>query len=301
LYSIKVEHVIRPCGATEAELLKKFLDENFGYTQPQSYSIDFAPLFESDSLARSKIIWSEGKIVSSAILHPATALTPTGNIKLGIVGAVATAEHCRGQGFSKKVFQEIEAEAKAMQLEGLILWSDQNEFYTKMGFTPVGKQEIWELTPLAQVQHQYEGRVVASWTTNEVRKLYEAHPRRMVRDDAYWRATQRIESCTRIQWIGKDDQVEAYLGFNRGRDMQNIVHEWGGKPPALLALIKAALKEQPQLFWLTHPKLPDPARYVLATQFKPLSEGPLALFKPLKTWISPQLLDDLWVWGLDSL
>jgi hypothetical protein len=79
-----------------------------------------------------------------------------------------------------------------------------------------------------------------------------------------------------------------------------VIHEWGGEPAALHALVYSVLKLRPDLCWLTHPSLADPIRSALGPSAM-LMDGSLALFKPLSPSIAPGDLDDAWFWGLDSL
>ncbi|MGE4231801.1 MAG: GNAT family N-acetyltransferase [Bacteriovoracia bacterium] len=291
--------MVKPCALNERKAWIEFLDKNFGYSQPQSYSVDFAPFFNVSSLSWSRLLWQDNKIIASAALRPVTAIGRIGRIRLGIVGAVATATDRRGQGLSVPVMTEIEFLARANNIDGLILWSDQLEFYSKFDFKPTGTQLIFPLEdvelPVTKEQEK-AFKIVPGWSF-EVRGLYDKHPLRLERDDEYWKAADQIISCTRMQAL-KDDEVVAYLGFDRGRDLQNIVHEWGGDPIALMVLVQKVLQTRPKLFWMTHPQLQDPIRSHAEKIWKPIHSH-MALFKPLSDKIKN--LHDFWFWGLDSL
>ncbi|MBI2605667.1 MAG: GNAT family N-acetyltransferase [Deltaproteobacteria bacterium] len=282
-----------------------FLDRAFGYEPPQSYRVDFAPLFEFEALPSSRLLIVDGKIASSAALHPATVLTAAGPVRFGVIGAVATEEVQRGRGYSNRVLLEIEKAAGELRLDVLILWSDKAEFYEKMGFHAAGKQEIYSLDNLPGFTQGARtlrpiGGAREGWTLNAVRSLYTMHRLRSERTDRYWNALAKITSCRRMEWVGKDGLVNAYLGFHRGRDMQNIIHEWGGEARALHALVLAALENNPALLWLTCPALEDPIRALLPRGESPVLEGQLALVKPLRT-LPAGAFDSFWFWGLDSL
>lgn len=298
VYIMMGEWITRPCGPDESKSWTEFLDGAFGYTPPHSFAVDFAPLFESEALRHSRLVWKDGEIVSSAILFPATAITATRSLRLGIIGAVATGPRYRGLGLSTQVLRELEGAAATSGLEGIILWSDQREFYAKAGYSMAGRQQIYPLETLAAPSVLTEGTPVYGWDWPQVRAIYERHGLRVDRSGAYWKSLEGIKSCTRVQWISDDGRVLAYLGFDRGKDLHGIVHEWGGEPLALHCLLWTVLQNRPGLLWLTHPQLRDPIRPLLVADPMP---GTLGLFKSLSPAVKASDLDCAWFWGLDSL
>ncbi|MBI3557910.1 MAG: GNAT family N-acetyltransferase [Deltaproteobacteria bacterium] len=293
------ELVFRPCSPNESKSWAEFLDRNFGYTPPNSYAVDFAPLFDSSALPRSCLVFDANKIVSSATLYPVTVVTPARQLQLAIIGAVATDEGFRGQGLSTHVLAELEIAARASQLDGIILWSDKTEFYAKSGYTPVGKQLIISLEQLPKPSSMVEGTPVYGWDWAQVRILYTRHRMRVARTESHWKSIEEIKSCTRVQWIDNNGRVLAYLGFDRGRDLNGIIHEWGGDKNALHCLLWTVLQSRPNLMWLTHPNLRDPILSILPDGRA--IDGTLALFKSLNPQVTATDLDTAWFWGLDSL
>ncbi len=291
--------VTRPCGPEESKSWAEFLDRNFGYAPPHSYAVDFAPLFESSALQRSCLVFKAQQIVSSASLYPVTVVTPSKQLQLAIIGAVATDEGFRGQGLSTRVLSEVEASARAAQLDGVILWSDKAEFYAKSGFAPVGKQLIVSLEQLPKPSAMVEGSPSYGWDWAQVRILYTRHRMRVARTETHWKSLEAIKSCTRVQWVDSTGRVQAYLGFDRGRDMNGVIHEWGGEKNALHCLLWTVLQSRPNLMWLTHPSLRDPIMSILPDGRA--IDGTLALFKSLNPQITAADLDTAWFWGLDSL
>lgn len=288
---------IRKCELEERQQWGVFLDRNFGYAEGQSYATDFAPLFESEALDRSRIAIVEGRIAASASGYPVTLLTPRARMPVTIVGAVATDERHRGLGYSKAVLAEIERDAVRGGSAGLVLWSDKIEFYQKLGFFEVGRQELFSLARFgggALVDGDAEYR----WDWPQVRDLYERHSHRIARTEKHWSALAGITSCTRAQWRDRHGLVSAYLAFDRGRDLKGIVHEWGGERNALMSLVRAVLKKRPELLWLSSPVLADAISPMLGA---PIHEGALARFKPLIQSVRADDLSDAWFWGLDSL
>lgn len=296
---IMMELYTRACRPEDIQYWAEFLNRNFGYGRGESYEVDFAPLFDSGALSRSRLVWSGDKIISSATFYPLTAITPRRTLKLAVVGAVATEKAFRGQGVSRQILQEIEIAAKAARIEGLILWSDQTEFYEKLGFLSVGKQFVCSLSNLPKPNFTPVGVPAYGWNFQQVRSLYNRHKMRVLRTDAHWKAIERISSCTRVQWLDNSGRTTAYLGFDRGKDLHGIIHEWGGEKNALHSLLWTVLQSRKNLMWLSNPFLDDPILELLP-QAKG-SETPLALFKPISTSLAAQDFEQAWFWGLDSL
>lgn len=304
----------RPCRPSEVTHWIRFLNGIFEYQSPQSYGVDFANLFESSNLKNSSLILGDNQIIASGSLLPHTVLTPLGNLNLGVIGAVATHPLFRRQGLSTWILEILEAQAKALGLDGVILWSDQNEFYTKRGYQMAGHQRLIPLRDLPQPRHGIEGTVTEGWNSAEIAALYAHHSMRVDRSPSYWQTLEGVTSCNRFQWIDNTctpSRCLAYVGIDRGKDMVNVIHEWGGDRVALYQLVAALVKRWPDLVWMTHPRLHDPVGDLAAAPqrrdgLEGLPTTHLALckqFKPLSADAQTELnekLEYLWFWGLDS-
>lgn len=292
--------MIRVCTPNDVENWVKFLDHIFEYTAPLTVREDFAPFFEPENIGNVRLYIKDGQILASAAMFAHIMITPAGSVKLGVIGLVATAAEARGQGYATQIIQEMEIMARLQGLDGILLWSDKADFYEKLGFAAVGQQRIYMLHNLPEPATKVNADVRGEWTVAQVRPLYDKHPSRVKRTDDWWRWIQKITSCLKLEAVSPEGEVLAYVGFGRGKDMQNIVHEWGGRPDVLHALLWTVRKINPDLMWLTHPALVDPIRPLLPADEAPLVEGNLALAKLFKS-VDPAVLDAMWFWGLDSL
>ncbi len=291
----------RPCTFNEVHQWAEFLNKNFGYTSPLNYAVDFAPWFEPRALEWTRLTWDQNQVVASASLYPVTVKTRTSTLNLGIIGAVATDSLYRGQGLSSSIFKELEECAKKLNLQGLVLWSDQEDFYGKLGFKKQGKQRLLFLKGLPPPSNFAQGTALYGWDWEEVQKIYNIHSLRCLRTNEYWQDLKKIKSCTQVQWVDSTGKLQAYIGFDRGKDMVGVVHEWGGEPHALYSLLWVVLQNRPNLAWLTHPLLKDPIAELLPSKDS-LGEfcSPLAWFKFLDQDLEAHA-DEIWFWGLDSL
>ncbi len=292
--------MIRVCLPKDVPNWINFLDEVFEYVAPQSVKEDFAPFFVPENIGNARLFFDEkDKIVASASLFAHQVITAAGSARIGVIGAVATAEDARGKGHATQILQDMEICGRLNNVDGMLLWSDKEDFYSKLGFNPVGHQEIFSLVNIKEPA-KVNAVIQSFWTEDQVRPLYNMHASRVKRSDQYWDNIRKITSCTRLQAVDSQGKVVAYMAMNRGKDLQNIIHEWGGDGAVLHAMAWSVQKLQPEVMWMTHPALVDPIRAQLPADEVPLIRGPLALFKGFKP-IDPAILDTMWFWGLDSL
>lgn len=280
----------------------QFLNESYEYQPPQSYHVDFAPLFEENQLKHAELLEVDGQIISSATIFPTTIKTYKNNFHLGILSAIATHRQFQNQGHASFLIQKMEARAQKQNMDALVLWSDQARFYQNLGYQAYGIQGLVDIRNLRHLLKPHEnGHLEEGWEMDSVMPIYEQHALRVVRDPNYWKNLQKITSCSRVQWRNNQGIVTAYLGFHRGKDLRNIIHEWGGNASDLLSLLSAALQKYPELqWWLTHPALNDPLNSFTETHsYSKIST--LGWIKILNNnSLITQQLKNIWFWGLDS-
>ncbi len=291
---------MEPCKPEKVEDWIQFLDQVFLYEQPLSFGIDFAPLFLPQNLENSRIIYKDGQIAASASLFEQSMIIPDASYRIGIIAAVATHPNFRNQGFSTQILEEMEMLGREKNLDALVLWSQQEEFYEKVGFKTFGKQELYSLGGF-NYEGPPQGLIIPGWDEpGKLSLLYREHAMRSDRTDEYWNCLTQIKSVQRYHLKNtKSAEITAYVGIGRGKDMQNIIHEWGGEAESLRYLLKQILMRSQELIWLTHPNLKDPIREILPENSK-VQSGVLGLIKCLNS-IPQKSQDQIWFWGLDSM
>ncbi len=294
-----MEIITKSCENNDVEKWIKFLDRIYSYESPQSYAEDFAPLFEKSALENSRILYKGTEIISCGTLFPVKVIEESKVNHLGVVGAIATDPDHRRMGYSKKVLEELEVKSNALSLDGIILWSDQREFYSKLGFSLIGNQKIFQLNSVDQFKSEI-GDIDNYWS-EEVIPLYNSHQYRCDRSKTHWNLILKNKSSQKYQIKDKSGKVRAYLAFDKGKDLQNIIHEWGGDKNFLLQLVSyVVLKKQIEgikLFWLTGDVLKnaDPIHWDVQEM---IFEDSLCLYKELK---GKKSTPNFWIWGFDSL
>lgn len=186
-------------------------------------------------------------------------------LRVGLIGSVTTGEAWRGQGFGTRLV--IEAEAR-LQLEGcaaVFLWADDPRFYLRRGYAPVGcEEDVLVPAVLApKLPAPTDVRPLIPSDIAAVHELYSRHPARVERTIE---ETAALIDCPRMDALVRehDGVVVAYALRGRGRDLAEVVHEWGGAPHHVLALLRAHLERRFESV--------DPGALILMA---PTSEKPL--------------------------
>ena len=234
--------------------------------------------------------------------------------KVGLVGNVATQASLRGRGAMTELFRELSEEARESGLEALVLWSDLNEFYQKLGFQPTGR----ELRLQYQTKRLPEAAKAAAATfvavpmteranlaEQELIAMLELRPKAggtLARTTAEFRRQLTIPATTLV--IRRQEGVVAAFAIaGKGRDMVGVVHEWGAPSPEVALggfaqAIKVAGFSEGLL--LTAAVTPQAWLRALAEKASEVTEHPMAWFKPLGAPL-PAALNETFIWGLDSI
>lgn len=212
---------------------------------------------------------------------------------IGVIGNVATASEFRGRGIMRTMFETIKKVANQKGLSALLLWSDLQEFYQKLGFRSCSQERRYLF--VAPALKNFSGSL----------KLTPAHPEcaaqllprryftRQTLDRDVWEMQKQlsIPETHAFQFDG------GYIVEGRGSDLRQIVHEWGAVSPEDLL---AALSSLMQLRGLDHIMLLSPKEIssswdrVLSHNAESVTIHPMAL-------VDSDGFDDLFVWGLDSI
>ncbi len=254
----------------------------------------------------------EGRLCSHANLWPRLVFDKRGTpiFGIGLVGNVATDPDLRGNGHMRSLLAKMEEEAKGKGLKALVLWSDLSTFYHKVGYKTLGREFRFSFS-------RGTGRRTAG---DEVLCYREAH--RELDDltlqkliDLRLRTPLSLERTTRdfrrlleIPWldvfiIQRQGIVRAYALVGKGYDMLGVIHEWGAQSPqeleSLIASI-ARLNEVEDTLLLAPGSLDAAWLKCLRGLAKGKEEVPMALAKVLDPQIEKEL-DELFIWGLDSI
>lgn len=215
------------------------------------------------------------------------------DVPVAVLGAVATAASHRRQGLGARLVAELVARADALGVAWTFLFGSEHEFYRRHGFELAGAQLRMPLARLGSTSTGTGTGVVKGWNDSLI-PLLRARPSGLaVRDeDRSWISAHRAIEWRRVD--GPSGPV-AYAAFNRGIDLQGMIHEWGGEPAALRALLGELGREKPELELLGEETLMRALGIPIQGAFR----EHLCMARARGSVKTP-LPDRLWLWGLDS-
>ncbi len=288
------------------ELLQKCLrPEPLPFPIEAEYPIVLAP----EGSIYSYCVYEGEEICSHANLWPRRAINELGEeaFRLGLVGNVATDAALRGHGYMRSLLSTIEEEATSQGLAALVLWSDLDSFYHKLGFTSVGREYRFHYLrgslPPCDIQPIHVG--YSSYSDDflaNVLRLRLALPLTLGRN------IEEFKRLLSIPWLKlyvsiKKDQPTAYALMGKGYDMVGVVHEWGAREPKeLLKLLSYICQDSDleQTMLLSPAGLSAHWRRTLAAVAALNEELPMALMRVIDPRHQSSL-ENLFVWGLDSI
>ncbi len=233
------------------------------------------------------------------------------DIELSIlfVGSVVTDPRFRNQGLQRILFEKLERAASETEIDFILLWSNQLEFYRKLGFELGGLQATWSC-PHADLLNKNPPPVTFGRTTEiEFREVwfknFKKKPfivnRSLHEMKQLWKIPEMYVACTE----------NAYALYKKGEDFDGMCHEWAGPADEVLACFDRLREHRRDLRILSPGIVQDPDEMQIIRQlemkaFESRLEY-LGLFKILSTRFVTQDLQPetlklpFFVWGLDSI
>lgn len=280
---------IREIPASEAAIVDQLVSDAFGYVKPQRFLRDF-PVWGSEMSHRYGIF--EG---NTLISHVGLRVTELADLRVGLVGAVATSALHRGKGHSTRLLEHVIDIGRAKKLDWLILWGSEHDFYGRFGFQLSGIQSRVRLADIPLPMPMGPKLTIHSGYTREIftAMLYDTHPQslRLKAADRDW-----FEKHESVKWFWTGDPF-AFVGFERGMDLPHLVHEWGGHRDGVLQLLAHVHRLDPAAELLTHPSFF--AKLGLGPE-TPQTTEKLCLAKPLSEKASGAWPDAFWISGLNA-
>jgi N-acetylglutamate synthase-like GNAT family acetyltransferase len=253
-------------------MVKTLLAPEFGNLLDQCFPVPKGEHFLDDfpiwGLDDPKTITRRGYVLDGNIVSTAGLRTGVLNIrargqvplqlKVGIIGGVATHPDHRGQGFAKHVVTDVMDLAKTQDLEALFLWTGEPKLYESLGFQWIGRQMQLSLDEL-------DFKDVDQQEIQDIKTFYGFRPdyfdlfverssgMKMQKDDLEWMAKHK-----NVEWLCAELQDgdllrRAIIGFGRGIDLQGFIHEWAGDKVLCQLLMLTVKKKIEGAKILAHP------------------------------------------------
>lgn len=228
-------------------------------------------------------------------------------LKVGLIGNVASHEQFRGQGLAKKLLTKLETLSSKQGVTLLLLWSDLITFYQKMGFYAFGKEVRMQFTKSSVGEKEYDYRLVTPENIDDqmiISMLKLRFPSQVTlhRSMAEYRELLNIPH-TFLFTYKKGESLLGFMILGKGYDMAGVIHEWGAEEPGILVggiskLFSSTSLEEVTL--LTPNDMPANWSDCFVLNVKSQNAFPVCLAKQVCGDV-PDWAEKLFVWGLDSI
>lgn len=225
------------------------------------------------------------------------------------VGSVITAPAFRQQGLQRELFHVLLNACFDSKIDFVALWSNQIDFYQKLGFSLGGLQATW-LNNLSIKLTDQQIRVNSDWCRKDLfrENFFRSYDKKRLKVK---RSPEEMELLFGIPQMKIFYTQDAYLLVGKGEDFPGVCHEWAGPANEVLACIQEARLVYPELRILSPGVVHDQDEaQVLEELEKNAFESRLeylALFRCLNPNykiedLQPENLRfPFFIWGLDSV
>lgn len=244
-----------------------------------------------------------------ATLHRQVRLENGTELQLLFVGSVVTDESHRHRGLQRELFQAVENAALEQNVDFLVLWSNQLDFYKKLGFELGGLQATWSCPHRAPVvKSSIPVRFGFSRDFPLTHNWYQAFRKKPLTIERSFEEMQKLWQIPQMQIAATEN---AYALYRKGEDFEGMCHEWAGPAEEVLACFDRLRTLRSDVRFLSpghiqHHEEMDVIRRIEAHGFESRLEY-LGLFKSLGSRLSIQDLQPetlklaFFIWGLDSI
>lgn len=210
------------------------------------------------------------------------------------LGAIATSSDHQKKGYARTLLENV---IKHYQ-SPIFLWGEFRKLYQDLGFEPWGTDYFLHI-PALKPTHT-TGKLVEGFHEDIVR-YGEQHD--LVRRSEVNRSIKILASSDQMKifsWV-YDDYVLAYLIEGKGRDLKNVVHEWGYETPDAMRTLLTTLPPSAERVFMGPKNQMNKIPLIEGFAWEKIaSSGPQAYVRPGVKSDGQNFPRDLWIPGLDS-
>ena len=218
------------------------VEKEFGYIEGEGFHFedDFYPLLDKEN-ARNAFGYyekSNDEIVATIACYERKVWIPDSKKYLNvlIMGAMTVREAEQGKGIFRSLMKRVLKEKKDSDL--YLLWSEKEELFAKFGFERMFEQFI---VPRIEDDRRTGKAISQSWVLEEkFAKDWDKETWSSIRDafqkrykniiilgrEMYWSKIEKMPSVN-VGVIKDGRNFMGYFFCGKGKDLPNIVHEWG--------------------------------------------------------------------------
>ncbi|PIE22977.1 MAG: hypothetical protein CSA62_09580 [Planctomycetota bacterium] len=231
--------VSRICSTQDLGPYLQRLDAWLRPDQNWSLADEYPGVFGPKSRARHHLLESGGKLTAHAASLDMEMHVRGKTWRPSLVGSVVVDPNRRGEGLGRRLMQSLVRDFEQRDRDALALWSDQPEFYAKLGFRSFGKEIHLAVPPNTEGRQGVRGtlRSAQARDSEQLLQLHHAksvHSRRLGTE---MQAYLQVPACE-FTLLEREGQVVAYCVIGKGLDFPLFVHEFAGSEHDLEAMFR---------------------------------------------------------------
>lgn len=208
----------------------KLIEVSFGYQSPFSYNIDFYPLVNSLNYQNCYMLLHQDEVIATCAYQPRKMVVKNKTFEIYFMGGIAVKEQWRASGLGKKI---VNAALEQINIGSWVgLWSDQGQFFNKLGFFDYEEQCFLPIKYLEGITHGLSINQVSVSKLNlkqkeEWKQMYDGLAKNnitVLRNEDDWNNIYHIGSADYIEILAEGNKV-GYAIANKGMDLKNVIHE----------------------------------------------------------------------------
>ena len=269
---------------------------DFPFSIEDEYPIVLDPSY--DSIDYSFGLIKDNLIISHANVWPRET---TDSAKVGLIGNVATHPAFQRAGHMKTLLQHMESLAKREGLHATLLWSDLTKFYHKLGYQSAG-QEVRYYFEVPYPSQKIDFSPLNNPSPTQISQILSIRPETTTLKRSIKEFLKLLTIPSTLLMVDDPNRITAFFILGKGADLVGVVHEWGGRPEDIVSGIRFVQDNSDftSNILLCPKKISKYYHKEFSRHAKKVENHSMALGKPLSD-AGHQILDDLYIWGLDSI
>jgi predicted acetyltransferase len=270
----------RSPSSDELNRIVEFLDTHLRQGNQWTISSEYPTAITPHNIHNMSIVTEDEKIISHAVLKTYVVKTPYTILKVGAIGSVVTDPEYRQQGLSTGNIKKCLNLASAQECDLAILWTDQFDFYRKLGFELAGFDFSYVFDSINEIKNKN----LRFMTGNNIDpaallRLYSQHTVHAVRTLEDFRQFLKIPNSNVYTAWDQNNTLLGYAVEGKGIDLVNYIHEWSGQTEALLDLFQYIRNQKKQAITVMSPAHSQNLRNKLSEVAEVSHQGYLGMLK----------------------
>ena len=225
----------------------RLIEEEFHYSENQSFEMDFAPLIDPLNFENCFLYIDNETNKVAAHLAVCIRTLVKGNIetKIAMIGGIVTSKNHRNKNLFKNLMEHALLTYES-QVSLFILWSDieglyeKFSFYRSGGIIETGKRNLsaserpggYEKTKFKNLSVKDYEKII-----NLYHSFNEQYFFTIKRTEKDWSIIKDMTSIDLYIKRNQQSEIVKYFCINKGRDLTNIIHEVSGLNQAEYSLL----------------------------------------------------------------